>query len=81
MGTFAKDTLAQPKKSADTQKRYAEYAKAMLRKDARINTRLPSKCLRGLQAAAVAEGSPDQTLVARILHRDLAGRFHANNDV
>ncbi|MCA1806168.1 MAG: hypothetical protein LC646_12805 [Xanthomonadaceae bacterium] len=51
----------------------------MLRKDARINIRLSSKDLRGLQKKALAEGIPYQTLVASILHKYVEGRLHEND--
>ncbi|MDN5862456.1 MAG: hypothetical protein L0H19_03315 [Salinisphaera sp.] len=62
--------------ATDIQKRHQEYAQAMFRKDARINIRLPSKDLRGLQKKALAEGIPYQTLVASILHKYVEGRLH-----
>ena len=58
-----------------TRKRHQTYAQAMLRKDARINIRLPSKDLRGLQKKALAEGIPYQTLIASILHKYVEGRL------
>ena len=62
----------------EIQKRHKQYAKAMLQKDARINIRLPSKDLRGLQKRAISEGIPYQTLVASILHKYVEGRLHEN---
>ena len=56
--------------------RHQEYAQAMFKKDARINIRLSSKDLRGLQKKALAEGIPYQTLVASILHKYVEGRLH-----
>lgn len=58
------------------QKRHQEYAEAMFKKDARINVRLSSKDLRGLQKKALSEGIPYQTLVASILHKYVEGRLH-----
>lgn len=66
------------KDAAETQKRHQEYAEAMFKKDARINIRLSSKDLRGLQKKALAEGIPYQTLVASILHKYVEGRLHEN---
>ena len=63
------------KNAADIQKRHKEYAKAMFQKDARINIRLSSKDLRGLQKRALSEGIPYQTLVASILHKYVEGRL------
>ena len=76
---FEKGKLKRSKKAASTQKRHQAYAEAMFKKDARINIRLSSKDLRGLQKKALAEGIPYQTLVASILHKYLEGRLHENN--
>jgi len=62
------------------QRRHQEYAQAMLKKDARINIRLSSKDLRGLQKKAIAEGIPYQTLIASILHKYVEGRLNENKD-
>ncbi|MCP8898437.1 hypothetical protein [Gilvimarinus xylanilyticus] len=56
--------------------RHQDYAEAMFKKDARINIRLSSKDLRGLQKRALIEGIPYQTLVASILHKYVEGRLH-----
>ena len=76
---FEQGELRRSKKAAETQKRHQEYAEAMFRKDARINIRLSSRDLRGLQKKALAEGIPYQTLIASILHKYLEGRLHENN--
>ncbi len=60
----------------DRKARHQTYAEALFRKDARINIRLSSKDLRGLQKKALAEGIPYQTLVASILHKYVEGRLH-----
>lgn len=75
---FEAGTLKRAKDADVTQKRHQEYAEAMLRKDARINIRLSSKDLRGLQKKALAEGIPYQTLIASILHKYVEGRLHEN---
>ena len=76
---FEKGKLKRSKKAANTQKRHQEYAEAMFRKDARINIRLSSKDLRGLQKRALEEGIPYQTLIASILHKYVEGRLNENN--
>lgn len=76
---FEKGKLKRSKTSASTQKRHQEYAEAMFRKDARINIRLSSKDLRGLQKRALAEGIPYQTLIASILHKYVEGRLSERN--
>ena len=68
------------KGATETQKRHQQYAQAMLKKDARINIRLPSKDLRGLQKKALVEGIPYQTLVASILHKYVEGRLQEKNN-
>jgi len=76
---FEKGKLKRSKKAVNTQKRHQEYAEAMFRKDARINIRLSSKDLRGLQKRALAEGIPYQTLIASILHKYVEGRLSESN--
>ncbi|MEA3644121.1 MAG: antitoxin [Lamprobacter sp.] len=58
-----------------TQQRHRDDAAAMFRQDERINIRLTSKDLRGLQKKALAEGVPYQTLAASILHQYVEGRL------
>ena len=55
--------------------RHREYAEATFRKDARLNIRISSKDLRGLQKRALADGIPYQTLVVSVLHKFVEGRF------
>lgn len=76
---FEEGKLKRSKKAANTQKRHQEYAGAMFKKDARINIRLSSKDLRGLQKRALAEGIPYQTLIASILHKYVEGRLNESN--
>jgi predicted DNA binding CopG/RHH family protein len=76
---FESGNSKRSKNAAQTQQRHQEYAEAMFRKDARINIRLSSKDLRGLQKKALAEGIPYQTLVASILHKYVEGRLHENS--
>ena len=75
---FEAGELKSAKDAAEIRKRHQRYAEAMLKKDARINIRLSSKDLRGLQKKALAEGIPYQTLVASILHKYVEGRLHEN---
>ena len=50
-----------------------DAARRTLRKDARINIRLSSKDLGDLQAIAVREGLPYQTLISSIIHKYVSG--------
>ena len=54
---------------------HKKYAEATFKKDARINIRLSSRDLRALQARALKEGIPYQTLVASILHKFVDGQL------
>jgi len=53
--------------------RYRGYAQATVKKDRRINIRLSQKDLEALQALALEEGIPYQTLIASILHKYIGG--------
>lgn len=74
--TFEEGKLKRAPDAEHTQQRHQQYADAMFKKDARINIRLSSRDLRGLQKKALAEGIPYQTLVASILHKYVEGRLH-----
>ena len=50
-------------------------ARATAIKDRRINIRLSSGDLHDIQARALEEGMPYQTLIASILHKYVSGRF------
>ena len=52
-----------------------QAAEETLKKDKRINIRLSSHDLDGLQRLALHEGMPYQTLVASILHKYVTGRL------
>ena len=75
LDAFEKGKLERSENAVATQRRHQEYAAAMFKKDARINIRLSSKDLRGLQKRALAEGIPCQTLISSILHKYVEGRL------
>jgi predicted DNA binding CopG/RHH family protein len=54
---------------------HRRYARHTLAKDRRINIRLSSTDLEGLQVRAIQEGIPYQTLIAGILHKYVSGRL------
>ena len=54
---------------------YEEYARATFKKDRRVNIRISTKDLEGLQKRALVEGIPYQTLIASILHKYVSGRL------
>jgi predicted DNA binding CopG/RHH family protein len=55
--------------------RLQSYAQGAQRKDRRVNIRLTAHDLASLQAVAVEEGIPYQTLMASILHKYVTGRL------
>ena len=50
-------------------------ARATTIKDKRVNIRLSSADLLDIQARALAEGMPYQTLIASVLHKYVAGKL------
>jgi predicted DNA binding CopG/RHH family protein len=50
-------------------------ARATSIKDKRVNIRLSSADLLNIQAKALAEGMPYQTLIASVLHKYVAGKL------
>lgn len=61
--------------SAEEIERYREAARAVSRKDKRVNIRMSSIDLRDLQVRAMKEGVPYQTLMASVLHKYVTGRL------
>jgi predicted DNA binding CopG/RHH family protein len=55
--------------------KYQAYARAIFKKDRRVNIRISSKNLEALQQKALEEGIPYQTLISSILHKYLTGRL------
>jgi len=49
--------------------KHQQYARKTLKKDKRVNIRISSKVLEEIQALAVENGIPYQTLMSSILHR------------
>jgi len=56
-------------------RRYEAYARITLQKDRRINIRLSTRDLEGIQRKAIEEGIPYQTLVSSIIHKYVSGRL------
>ena len=70
----AGEWTAVPDESADIAHYRAAASKALL-KNKRVNIRLSSMDLEGLQAKAAQEGLPYQTLIASVLHKYVSGRL------
>jgi len=68
-----------PVKAAKRERtRYTRYAKATFRKDRRVNIRISSKDLEGIQKRALEEGLPYQTLISSLLHKYASGRLRGS---
>lgn len=72
---FESGKLKKSKTEKQQIKRHVAVAEATFKKDARINIRLSSRDLRSLQAKALMEGLPYQTLVSSILHKFIDGQL------
>jgi predicted DNA binding CopG/RHH family protein len=57
----------------EQKEQYRSYARAMFRKDKRVNIRISEKDLLDLQKRAMREGIPYQTLIASVLHKYTSG--------
>jgi predicted DNA binding CopG/RHH family protein len=55
--------------------RFQAAARAAWLKNKRVNIRISSRDLEGLQAKAAEEGVPYQTLMASVLHKFVSGRL------
>lgn len=55
--------------------RFRAAARATAMKDKRVNIRLSSVDLQDIQAKALEEGLPYQTLIASVLHKYVTGRL------
>lgn len=75
LDAFEQGRLQRRTDSQEIERRQRSYAEALVKKDARVNIRLSSKDLRGLQKRALEEGIPYQTLIASILHKYVEGRL------
>ena len=65
----------QPIASKAELQRMRAAARATAIKDKRVNIRLSSADLLDIQAKALAEGMPYQTLIASVLHKYAAGKL------
>ena len=70
-------------KSVATKAELAKFratARSTATKDRRVNIRLSSGDLHDIQARALEEGLPYQTLIASVLHKYVAGRLSEHHD-
>ena len=64
-----------PRLDPDELQRLRDAARATAVKDKRVNIRLSSADLMDIQARALAEGMPYQTLIASVLHKYVSGQL------
>ena len=56
-------------------RKYQDAARQIMKKDTRLNIRISSHDLEGLQKRAMEEGLPYQTFVSSLLHKYVSGRL------
>ncbi len=61
--------------SEELRKAHQAAASATFKKDQRLNIRISSRDLRNLQARALEEGIPYQTLAASLVHKYVTGQL------
>jgi predicted DNA binding CopG/RHH family protein len=71
---FEEDELVSVATEAEID-RLKAAARATSLKDRRVNIRLSASDLHDIQAKALAEGMPYQTLIASVLHKYVTGRL------
>ncbi|MEW8288136.1 MAG: antitoxin [Candidatus Thiodiazotropha endolucinida] len=79
MDAFESGKLKRAKNIKRQMKEHKDIAESSFKKDARINIRLSSRDLRSLQARALKEGIPYQTLVSSVLHKYIDGQLIEKN--
>ena len=72
---YEKDDLISTKPSAKEKEKYKLAAQATFLKDRRVNIRVSSPDLMDIQARALEDGVPYQTLIASVLHKYVSGRL------
>ena len=67
--------------SKKDRRRYEEYARTSLTKQKRINIRMTERDLKKIQAKAIEEGIPYQTLISMLIHKYNEGKvsIHERN--
>jgi predicted DNA binding CopG/RHH family protein len=64
--------------SKKDKKRYEEYARTSLTKQKRINIRMTERDLKKIQAKAIEEGIPYQSLISMLIHKYTEGKVSIN---
>lgn len=77
LSSFENGEWKSVKNVSHLKKHFEGVARETLRKDHRINIRLSQNDLDGIQAKAVREGLPYQTLINSLIHKFVIGRLKA----
>ena len=64
----------------NAKKKYEDYAHHSLKKKKRINIRMNERDLRKIQAKAIEEGIPYQSLISMLIHKYNDGKIKINFD-
>ncbi|KAA0889079.1 hypothetical protein [Oryzomonas rubra] len=75
LDAYEKGDLISTKPSTKEKEKYKAAAQATSLKDRRVNIRLSSPDLLDIQARALEDGVPYQTLIASVLHKYVSGRL------
>jgi len=75
LSAYEKGRLVSVRPSEAQVRAFRDAARATFIKDKRVNIRLSSPDLMDIQARAMEEGVPYQTLIASVLHKYVSGRL------
>lgn len=75
LDAYEKGELISTKPSRQEKEKYKAAAQTTFLKDRRVNIRLSSPDLIDIQARALEDGVPYQTLIASVLHKYVSGRL------
>ena len=75
LDAYEKGDLISTKPPTKEKEKYKAAAQATFLKDRRVNIRLSSPDLMDIQARALEDGVPYQTLIASVLHKYVSGRL------
>jgi len=73
LASYEKNEWQSARNVKEQKEQYRTYARAMFRKDKRVNIRISEKDLLDLQKRALREGIPYQTLISSVLHKYNSG--------
>ncbi|MDD2367194.1 MAG: hypothetical protein PHN84_13615 [Desulfuromonadaceae bacterium] len=75
LNAYEKGELVSTNPTRQEKEKYKDAAQSSFLKDRRVNIRLSSPDLIDIQARALEDGVPYQTLIASVLHKYVTGRL------